>query len=191
VTVSNAGSGGYVALETSYGTQRNWMVTPELEDPIETLQLRIRANDYWNRDSVLSIGACNADGGGVEWIDHIHVPYSTTVYSEFVVRLNAYDGDKHHIILRSGNMRLRQVAIELGFEKIILKGGNMLAYFVSNQSSSYYNSRTFGQILEYIQRAQHKYQLVQRPNSLFVKCEKVRSVKKAVELLQEMLNLQS
>ncbi|MBQ1167588.1 MAG: transcription-repair coupling factor, partial [Bacteroidales bacterium] len=88
-------------------------------------------------------------------------------------------------------VRLRQVAIELGFEKIILKGGNMLAYFVSNQSSSYYNSRTFGQILEYIQRAQHKYQLVQRPNSLFVKCEKVRSVKKAVELLQEMLNLQS
>ena len=112
VTVSNAGPGGYVALETSYGTQRNWMVTPELEDPIETLQLRIRANDYWNRDSVLSIGACNADGGGVEWIDHVHVPYSTTVYSEFVVRLNAYDGDKHHIILRSGNMRLRQVAIE-------------------------------------------------------------------------------
>ncbi len=88
-------------------------------------------------------------------------------------------------------VRLRQVAIELGFEKIILKGGNMLAYFVSNQSSSYYNSRTFGQILDYIQRAQHKYQLVQRPNSLFVKCEKVRSVKKAVELLQEMLNLQS
>ena len=112
VTVSNAGPGGYVALETSYGTQRNWMVTPELEDPIETLQLRIRANDYWNRDSVLSIGACNADGSGVEWIDHVHVPYSTTVYSEFVVRLNAYDGDKHHIILRSGNMRLRQVAIE-------------------------------------------------------------------------------
>ena len=85
----------------------------------------------------------------------------------------------------------KHTAIELGFEKIILKGGNMLVYFVSNQSSSYYNSRTFGQILDYIQRAQHKYQLVQRPNSLFVKCEKVRSVKKAVELLQEMLNLQS
>ncbi|MBR5034421.1 MAG: transcription-repair coupling factor [Bacteroidales bacterium] len=88
-------------------------------------------------------------------------------------------------------VRLRQVAMDLGFEKIILKNGGMLAYFVSNQKSSYYNSRTFGNILDYIQQAHHKYQLVQRPNSLFVKCEKVRSVKKAVELLQEMLNLQS
>ena len=88
-------------------------------------------------------------------------------------------------------VRLRQVAMDLGFEKIILKNGSMLAYFVSNQKSSYYSSQIFGNILEYIQKAHHKYQLVQRPNSLFVKCEKVRSVKKAVELLQEMLNLQS
>ena len=86
-------------------------------------------------------------------------------------------------------VRLRQVAIDAGFEKIILKNGNMLAYFVSNQKSSYYNSPTFGNILEYIQSSPRKYQLVQRPNSLFVKCEKVPTVKKAVELLQEMLNL--
>ena len=88
-------------------------------------------------------------------------------------------------------VRLRQIAIEGGFEKIILKNGDMLAYFVSNQKSSYYNSRTFGNILEYIQRSPRKYQLVQRPNSLFIKCEKVPTVKKAVELLQEMLNLHS
>ena len=86
-------------------------------------------------------------------------------------------------------VKLRQIAIELGFEKIILKNGNLLAYFVSNQNSSYYNSRIFGSILDYIQQSPRKYQLVQRPNSLFVKCEKATTVKKAVELLQEMLNL--
>ncbi len=88
-------------------------------------------------------------------------------------------------------VRLRQEAIDLGFEKIILKNGNMLAYFVSNQTSSYYSSDTFGRILGHIQTSGRKYQLVQRPASLFVKCENVRSVKKAVELLQEMLTLQS
>ena len=88
-------------------------------------------------------------------------------------------------------VRLRQKAMDLGFEKIILKKGSMLAYFVSNQSSSYYNSAVFGHILEYIQRAPHRFQMVQKPNSLLVKCEKVTSVKKAVELLQEMLTLQS
>ena len=87
-------------------------------------------------------------------------------------------------------VRLRQAALELGFEKIILRGGGMLAYFVSNQNSTYYNSRTFGAILDYIQRSPRKYQIVQRPNSLFVKCENISSVKKAVDLLQEMLTLQ-
>lgn len=87
-------------------------------------------------------------------------------------------------------VRLRRYAIELGFEKIILKNGNMLAYFVSNQKSSYYNSRRFGSILDYIQGPSRKFQLVQKPTSLYVKCEKVPTVKKAVELLQEMLNLQ-
>ena len=87
-------------------------------------------------------------------------------------------------------VRLRREAIALGFEKIILKNGNMLASFVSNQQSSYYNSRQFGKILDFIQQPGRKYQLVQKPNSLFVKCEKVPTVKKAVELLQEMLNLQ-
>ncbi len=86
-------------------------------------------------------------------------------------------------------VRLRQRAIDLGFEKIILKSGSMTAYFVSNQNSSYYNSRVFGSILEYIQQAGRKYQLIQKPNSLYVKCEKVPSVKKAVDILQEMLNL--
>ena len=87
-------------------------------------------------------------------------------------------------------VRLRRDAMDLGFEKIILKNGNMLAYFVSNQKSSYYNSRRFGSILDYIQGPSRKFQLVQKPTSLYVKCEKVPTVKKAVELLQEMLNLQ-
>jgi transcription-repair coupling factor (superfamily II helicase) len=87
-------------------------------------------------------------------------------------------------------VRLRREAMDLGFEKIILKNGKMLAYFVSNQQSSYYNSRRFGSILEYIQTSGRGFQRVQKPNSLFIKCEKVPTVKKAVDLLQEMLNLQ-
>ncbi|MBO4558318.1 MAG: transcription-repair coupling factor [Bacteroidales bacterium] len=87
-------------------------------------------------------------------------------------------------------VRLRQKAISLGFEKIILKNGGMLAYFVSNQKSNYYNSESFGRVLDFIQRSPRKYQLVQRPTSLFIKCDNVGSVKKAVDLLQEMLTLQ-
>ena len=112
VTVTGSGNTAYVQLETAYGVQRDWMVTPELADAIASLQLRIRATDYWGRDSVLSIGACNPDGSDVEWIAHLHVPASTSTYTEQVLRLDSYEGDKHHLMVRSGNMRLRSVTIE-------------------------------------------------------------------------------
>ena len=112
VAVTGSGVTAYVQLETAYGVQRDWMITPELADTIATLQLRIRATDYWGRDSVLSIGACNVDGSNVEWIAHLHFPTSTSTYTEQVLRLDTYEGDLHHIIVRSGNMRLNSIIIE-------------------------------------------------------------------------------
>ena len=116
---------------------------------------------------------------------------SASLIDGFVMEMTDRFGPVPHQLEELINIvRLRQAAMELGFEKIILKNGGMTAYFVSNQNSTYYNSRVFGGILNHIQHSGRKYQLIQRPNALFVKCENVTSVKKAVELLQEMLTLQ-
>ncbi|HNY24650.1 MAG TPA: transcription-repair coupling factor, partial [Bacteroidales bacterium] len=47
-------------------------------------------------------------------------------------------------------VRLRRIAIKLGFERIVLKNGIMLAYFINNPQSSYYKSTLFAEILNYI-----------------------------------------
>lgn len=48
-------------------------------------------------------------------------------------------------------VRIRQLAIKLGFEKIVLKGNTLLMYFVSNRQSNYFRSEIFVSIIEWIQ----------------------------------------
>lgn len=48
-------------------------------------------------------------------------------------------------------LRCRRMAIELGFEKLILKNEQLRLYFVSNPDSPYFESETFNHILQYIQ----------------------------------------
>ena len=44
---------------------------------------------------------------------------------------------------------LRRMGRELGIEKIFLKGGRMSMFFVSNQTSPYYDSEVFGRVIAY------------------------------------------
>lgn len=46
-------------------------------------------------------------------------------------------------------MRIRLIAKELGIEKLILKNQQMIAYFVANQQSSFYQSKAFDGVLRY------------------------------------------
>jgi transcription-repair coupling factor (superfamily II helicase) len=46
-------------------------------------------------------------------------------------------------------MPLKWAACRLGIEKIILKQGRMVLYFVSDTGSSYYSSQAFGKVLTY------------------------------------------
>ena len=44
---------------------------------------------------------------------------------------------------------LRRLGKQLGIEKILLKGGQMALYFVSNLESPYYDSAAFGRVMNY------------------------------------------
>ncbi len=44
---------------------------------------------------------------------------------------------------------LRRIGKQLGIEKILLKGGQMTLYFVSNLESPYYDSAAFGRVMNY------------------------------------------
>ena len=53
---------------------------------------------------------------------------------------------------------LRRIAKSLGIEKIVLKAGRMVLYFVSDPESPYYQGDTFGRILRYPALSSHECQ---------------------------------
>jgi len=82
-------------------------------------------------------------------------------------------------------VRLRQKAISLGFEKIALRNGQMVIFFIQNQNSPYYKSPLFLGIIESIQK-QKLYKLKESRNKLTLTIQKVGSVEKALKHLKEL-----
>lgn len=80
-------------------------------------------------------------------------------------------------------VRLRWVAIELGMEKIILKNQKMVCHFISDPQSPFYQSATFGKVLQYVQTHHQTCRMKEGNNKLSLSFEKVKTVKKAKEVL--------
>lgn len=85
-------------------------------------------------------------------------------------------------------VRLRRLAISLGFEKIILKNRKMVIYFISNQMSPYYQSSDFSGILSYIQKNKSM-KMKENANKLTLSIQKVNSVGSALEILKSIYDL--
>jgi transcription-repair coupling factor (superfamily II helicase) len=83
-------------------------------------------------------------------------------------------------------VRLRKLAIGLGFEKIILKNGIMLAYFISNQLSPYYKSEKFAAILGYFNQSGGKIKLKEQREKLYISVDRVESVQDAYNILSRI-----
>ena len=88
-------------------------------------------------------------------------------------------------------VRLRWIAKDLGFEKILLRHHNMTAYFVSNQASKYYESNTYMQIMQYIMSHPKRTALKEANDKLQLTVKEVSTVTQALELLREMSHAES
>jgi transcription-repair coupling factor (superfamily II helicase) len=85
-------------------------------------------------------------------------------------------------------VRLRWLAVELGFEKLILKNGKLTAWFVSNQKSPYYQSETFSKILQFVQNNPKNCTMNEGENRLTLKIEHIKDIGGAMEILKRMKN---
>jgi transcription-repair coupling factor (superfamily II helicase) len=83
-------------------------------------------------------------------------------------------------------VRLRWVAITLGMEKIILKNHKMVCHFISDPQSAFYQSPAFSWVLRYVQSHHEICRMKENNNRLSLTFEKVKSVKKAKELLEQI-----
>ena len=83
---------------------------------------------------------------------------------------------------------LRRLGKRMGCEKIMLKQGQMMMYFVQNPMSAFYKSRVFDRLLDFVGRNARRCNLreVNGKRSLVVK--QVPTVEQAVRLLKDMMN---
>ena len=83
-------------------------------------------------------------------------------------------------------VRIRQLGQKLGFEKIIIKNGVMIAFFISNPLSQYYRSNRFSKILENVSMNPKLFELKQNDNRLRIFSRNVDSISKAYNILARL-----
>lgn len=80
-------------------------------------------------------------------------------------------------------MRLRWLAREIGFEKLVLKSGKMIGYFISQENSPFYQSEKFSFVLEFIKNNPNVGKMYEKEKSLRMSFDHVTELKRAIQLL--------
>ena len=83
-------------------------------------------------------------------------------------------------------VKIRQLGQKLGFEKIIIKNGVLIAFFISNPLSQYYRTDRFSKILENVSLHPNLFELKQNDSKLRVFSRNIDSVAKAYEVLKKL-----
>ena len=83
-------------------------------------------------------------------------------------------------------VRIRQLGQKLGFEKIIIKNGVMIAFFISNPLSGYYRSDVFSKILENVSLNPKLFELKQNDNRLRIFSRNVEGISRAYDILNRL-----
>ncbi len=83
-------------------------------------------------------------------------------------------------------VRCRKIALELGFEKLILKNETLKCFFVANPDSAYFTSKTFERILDFIQTKTNKAKLKQVGRNGILIVREIKTMKDLFRFLQRM-----
>ncbi len=81
---------------------------------------------------------------------------------------------------------LRQLGREIGFEKLILRGGKMRCLFVTGQDDIYYESDNFGKVVDYFQEHARNCRLEDKNGKKSLLISNVPSIKQAISYLKQM-----
>lgn len=87
--------------------------------------------------------------------------------------------------------RLRRLARKLGIEKVALKQSYMYTYFVDDSNKAYYQSPMFGRMLHYLQHHPRQCAIREKNGKRSFSFSNVTSVEQAVDILQQILDLNS
>ncbi|MGN6601610.1 MAG: transcription-repair coupling factor [Ginsengibacter sp.] len=83
-------------------------------------------------------------------------------------------------------VRTRKIALELGFEKLILKNDTLRCFFIANPDSAYFTSKTFERILDFIQTKTNKATLKQVGKNGILVVKDIHTMKGIFRFMQQM-----
>ncbi len=88
------------------------------------------------------------------------------------------------------SIRIKWIATKMGIERIIMKNGKLIGYFVADQQSQYYNSKQFRQMLQFVQQHGNICKMKEKETKnglrLLLTFENVKSIGKALEMMELM-----
>lgn len=85
------------------------------------------------------------------------------------------------------SFKLRWLAQKLGLERLVIKGGKMVGYFIQNPQSPFYETATFTQLLNHIQRNSQNCKMSEQNDRLRIIFSDVKHIKHAFELLENCI----
>ncbi len=88
------------------------------------------------------------------------------------------------------SVRIKWIATHIGLEKVILKNGKFVGYFIADQQSDFYQSPMFSKVLQYVQSHSQQAKLKEKQTRnglrLLLTFERITSVEKALQVLEPL-----
>ena len=86
------------------------------------------------------------------------------------------------------SIRIKWIAAQVGIEKLVMKQGKMICYFVSDQQSDYYQSQRFRAVLQFVQKHTDLCKMKEKQTAnglrLLITFDNAKSTRKALELME-------
>ncbi|THV60926.1 transcription-repair coupling factor [Flagellimonas alvinocaridis] len=88
------------------------------------------------------------------------------------------------------SIRVKWIATHIGLEKVIMKKGKFMGYFIADQQSKFYQTAAFTQVLQYVQHHPQQAKLKEKQTRnglrLLLVFDRVTSVEKALKVLEPL-----
>ncbi|CAM4063350.1 transcription-repair coupling factor [Gillisia limnaea] len=88
------------------------------------------------------------------------------------------------------SVRIKWIASHIGLEKIIMKQGKLIGYFIADQQSGFYQTQAFTKVLQYVQTHSHSCTMKEKKTRaglrLLLTFEKITSIDRALKVLEPL-----
>ncbi|MBT7895704.1 MAG: transcription-repair coupling factor [Flavobacteriales bacterium] len=119
-------------------------------------------------------------------LNDIHDEENLLIFKKNLVDRFGKTPNKINILFEA--IRLRWKGKEIGFERIVLKNDAIRAYFISNNQSKYFESRSFKKVLNYLRKNPKDCVLKEVKGKLSLSKQYIFQISDAINLFQNILN---